>query len=129
MQHIHLRSLNCSLREFYDTFYVTIAVIHYHSTGFSGDIFAVSYDKGRFPTKAYQDQHCSSHSINKGVRKGSVHNSLPNQDLNNMDDIREKYNSGEAHAREAFEELCAMVDALAVSIYKIVKIFWHRNWI
>ena len=33
-----------------------------------------------------------------------------------MDDIREKYNSGEAHAREAFEELCAMVDALAVSI-------------
>jgi len=30
-----------------------------------------------------------------------------------MDDIREKYNSGEAQAREAFEELCAMVDALA----------------
>ena len=33
-----------------------------------------------------------------------------------MDDIREKYNSGEAQAREAFEELCAMVDALAVSM-------------
>ena len=50
------------------------------------------------------------------MRKGIVHNSLPNQDLSNMDDIREKYNSGEAQAREAFEELCAMVDALAVSM-------------
>merc|ERR1739848_706887 len=30
----------------------------------------------------------------------------------NMDDIRDKYNSGEAQAREAFEGLCAMVDAL-----------------
>ena len=37
-----------------------------------------------------------------------------------MDDIREKYNSGEAQAREAFEELCAMVDALAVSIIVLI---------
>ena len=37
-----------------------------------------------------------------------------------MDDIREKYNSGEAQAREAFEELCAMVDALAVSIFVLI---------
>merc|ERR1711990_88617 len=29
----------------------------------------------------------------------------------NMDEIRDKYNSGEAQAREAFEELCAMCDA------------------
>ena len=33
-----------------------------------------------------------------------------------MDDIRDKYNSGEAQAREAFEELCAMFDALQVKI-------------
>ena len=41
-----------------------------------------------------------------------------------MDDIREKYNSGEAQAREAFEELCAMVDALAVSIIEM-NICWY----
>ena len=31
-----------------------------------------------------------------------------------MDEIRDKYNSGEAQAREAFEELCAMCDAFHV---------------
>jgi hypothetical protein len=32
-----------------------------------------------------------------------------------MDDIRNKYNDGEAQAREAFEELCAMVDNINVT--------------
>merc|ERR1712212_710399 len=32
----------------------------------------------------------------------------------NMDEIRDKYNSGEAQAREAFEELCAMCDAFHI---------------
>ena len=32
-----------------------------------------------------------------------------------MDELRERYYGGEAQAREAFEELCAMVDNINVS--------------
>ncbi len=38
-----------------------------------------------------------------------------------MDDIRDKYNSGESQAREAFEELCAMAIALEVISRLIIK--------
>ena len=34
-----------------------------------------------------------------------------------MDEIREKYYGGDNAAREAFEELCAMVDNINVSTY------------
>ena len=34
----------------------------------------------------------------------------------NMDEIREKYNGGENATKEAFEELCAMVENMNVSI-------------
>ena len=36
-----------------------------------------------------------------------------------MEEIREKYNSGESSTREAFEELCAMVERLEVISFRI----------
>ena len=41
-----------------------------------------------------------------------------------MDDLRDKYNSGESQAREAFEELCAM--AIALEVIKFV--FCLKHW-
>ena len=38
-----------------------------------------------------------------------------------MDEIREKYYGGDSAAREAFEELCAMVDNINASIKFLKK--------
>ena len=38
-----------------------------------------------------------------------------------MDEIREKYYGGDNAAREAFEELCAMVDNINVSTTTYIK--------
>ena len=45
-----------------------------------------------------------------------------------MDDLRDKYNSGESQAREAFEELCAMAIALEVIKFLFCLKHWYGRY-
>ena len=43
-----------------------------------------------------------------------------------MEELRDRYYGGEGSSRDAFEELCAMYEAVAVSTYLHIMLKMHK---